>query len=97
MSSSYPAQNAALPQIVEEEELTRANSLFSTSIWTVNMVANAVAGALIAVVGAVTLFVVNSVTFSIAAVLFVGVTVPRMGRPEAITPRLKPMRRTVPM
>lgn len=73
----YPAQNAALPQIVEEDELTRANSLFSTSIRTVDMTANAVAGALIAVVGAVALFVINSVTFAIAAVLFVGVTVPK--------------------
>jgi MFS family permease len=73
----YPAQNAALPQIVEKDELTRANSLFSTSIRTVDMAANAVAGALIAVIGAVGLFVVNSVTFAIAAVLFVGVTVPK--------------------
>lgn len=73
----YPAQNAALPQIVEKDELTRANSLFSTSIRTVDMVANAVAGALVAVIGAVALFVVNSVTFAIAAVLFVGVTVPK--------------------
>lgn len=73
----YPAQNAALPQIVEESRLTRANSLFSTSIRTVDMVANAVAGALIVVVGAVTLFVVNSVTFAIASLLFVGVTVPK--------------------
>jgi MFS family permease len=73
----YPAQNAALPQIVKETRLTRANSLFSTSIRTVGMVANAVAGALIAVIGAVALFVVNSVTFAIAAVLFVSVTVPK--------------------
>lgn len=73
----YPAQNAALPRIVEENELTRANSLFSTSIRTVDMVANAVAGVLIAVVGAVALFLLNSVTFAIAVVLFVGVTVPK--------------------
>jgi MFS family permease len=73
----YPAQNAALPQIVEKSQLTRANSLFSTSIRTIDMVANAVAGALIAVVGAVALFVINSVTFAIAAVLFVGVAAPK--------------------
>ena len=76
----YPAQNAALPQIVQEDELTRANSLFSTSIRTVDMVSNAVAGALVAVIGAVALFVVNSVTFAIAAVLFVGVSVPKTTR-----------------
>jgi hypothetical protein len=73
----YPAQHAALPRIVEENRLTRANSLFATSIRTVDMVADAVAGVLIAVVGAVALFVVNSVTFALAAVLFVGVTVPK--------------------
>lgn len=76
----YPAQNAALPQIVESDELTRANSLFSTSVRTVDMVANAVAGVLLAVIGAVALFVVNSVTFAIAALLFVGVTVPKTSR-----------------
>lgn len=73
----YPAQNAALPQIVTEDDLTRANSLFSTSIRTVSMIANAIAGALIAAIGAVSLFVVNSVTFAIAAVLFVGVAIPK--------------------
>lgn len=72
----YPAQNAALPQIVKDEHLTRANSLFSTSIRTVDMIANAIAGGLISLVGVMYLFVVDSVTFAIAAVLFLGVTVP---------------------
>ncbi|RRJ28574.1 MFS transporter [Halocatena pleomorpha] len=76
----YPAQNAALPRIVESDELTRANSLFSMSVRTVDMVANAVAGVLIAVIGAVSLFVINSITFAVAALLFVGVTVPETAR-----------------
>lgn len=76
----YPAQNAALPQIVAKDELTRANSLFSTSIRTVDMVANAVAGVLLAAIGAVALFVINSFTFAIAAILFVDVTVPKTTR-----------------
>lgn len=71
----YPAQNAALPQIVDEKRLTRANSLFSTSLQAVNTVGRALAGALIAAVGAVALFVVDGVTFAVAAVLFTGVTV----------------------
>lgn len=78
----YPAQNAALPRLVEEDELTRANSLFSTSLRTVDMIANAVAGALIAIIGAVALFVVNSVTFAVAAIMFVGVTVPKTNRKD---------------
>ncbi len=76
----YPAQNAALPQIVAEDELTQANSLFSTSVRTVDMVANAVAGVLIAVIGAVPLFVINSITFAVAALLFIGVIVPKTPR-----------------
>jgi MFS family permease len=78
----YPAQNAVLPQIVEKEDLTRANSLFSTSVRTVDMVANAIGGALIAVIGAVTLFFVNSVTFFIAGILFGGVSMPESSTEE---------------
>ncbi|WP_135855220.1 MFS transporter [Halorussus salinus] len=78
----YPAQNAALPRLVEEDELTRANSLFSTSLRTVDMIANAAAGALIAIIGAVALFVVNSVTFAVAALMFIGVTVPKKNRKD---------------
>lgn len=72
----YPAQNAALPRIVEKEDLTRANSLFSTSLRTVDMVANAIGGALIAFIGAITLFSINSITFFIAIILFLGVSIP---------------------
>jgi MFS family permease len=79
----YPAQSAAIPQIVRKDELTRANSLLSTSYQTVDTVANAVAGALIAIIGAVALFVINSITFAIAAVLFLGVTVPQTNRDNA--------------
>ena len=72
----YPAQNAALPRIVEKDQLTRANSLFSTSNQAVDVVANAIAGGLIAIIGGVALFVVNSATFVIATLLFLGVNVP---------------------
>jgi hypothetical protein len=71
----YPAQDAALPRIVGDDLLTRANSLFSTTRKTVDLLANAVAGALIVAVGAVGLFVVDAVTFLVAALLFAGVSV----------------------
>ncbi|PSP76182.1 hypothetical protein BRC81_13615 [Halobacteriales archaeon QS_1_68_20] len=71
----YPAQNAALPQIVDDEQLVRANSLFSVAFQSANVVFNAASGLLIAVVGAVSLFLVNSATFAVAAVLFMGITV----------------------
>ena len=73
----YPAQNAALPRLVGDDLLTRANSLFSTTTQTVDTVARGVAGALIAALGgAVALFAVDAVTFVVAALLFAGVTVP---------------------
>lgn len=72
----YPAQNAALPRIVDEENLVQANSLFSFSSQGVDLVFGAVAGVLIAALGAVTLYIVDAVTFALALVLFAGVTVP---------------------
>nr|WP_176705220.1 MFS transporter [Halobacterium sp. GN101] len=70
----YPAQNAALPKIVGSEQLTRANSMFTTSIRTVGMIANAVAGVLISALGAIALFAIDATTFVLAGVLFLGVT-----------------------
>jgi MFS family permease len=71
----YPAQNAALPQIVTEEQLVRANSLFQTASQGTELAFNAAGGLLLAIVSVTTLFVIDSVTFVIAAVLFFGVTV----------------------
>lgn len=75
----YPAQSAALPRIVEREELVGANSLFSLAYQGTELVANAAGGILVALVGAVTLFVIDSVTFAAAALLFATVYVPAAG------------------
>jgi MFS family permease len=72
----YPAQNAALPRIVSETQLTRANSAFSFANQGTNMVFRALAGILIALLGAVSLFIVDSVTFAIAVISFTGVRIP---------------------
>ena len=72
----YPAQNAALPRIVAESQLTRANSAFSFANRGTDMVFDALGGVLIAVTGAVSLFVLDSVTFVVATLSFVGVRVP---------------------
>ncbi|EMA41250.1 MFS transporter [Halococcus hamelinensis] len=72
----YPAQNAALPRIVAESQLTRANSAFSFANQGTNMVFDALGGVLIAAVGTVSLFVLDSVTFVVATLSFVGVRVP---------------------
>ncbi|MUV89011.1 MFS transporter [Halapricum sp. CBA1109] len=72
----YPAQDSVLPRIVEEEELPRANSLFSTTLGGVDAGANAIAGVLISVIGAVSLFLLNAGTFAIALLLFFTLTIP---------------------
>lgn len=75
----YPAQNAALPRLVSDEELARANALLSSAFRGADAAFNAVAGVLVAVVGAVTLYLVDAATFAVAAVLFVGLSVPGDG------------------
>lgn len=75
----YPAESAALPRIVDQEELVAANSAFSVAYQGVDAAFNALGGLLVALVGAVTLFVVDSVTFAVAALLFLGLSVPAAG------------------
>lgn len=71
----YPAQNAALPRMVDDDDLAKANSLLSASFQGADAIFNAASGVLIAVVGAVTLFVVDSITFGVALLLFAGLSV----------------------
>ena len=73
---AYPAQSAAIPRIVDREELVAANSVFSVAYQGVDAAFNALGGLLVALVGAVTLFLVDSVTFAVAALLLLGVTIP---------------------
>ncbi|MFC6992829.1 MFS transporter [Haladaptatus sp. GCM10025707] len=72
----YPAQITALPRLVDDEHLVPANSAFSFAYQGVDLVFNAVGGIVVAVFGAVTLFLVDSVTFAAAALLFFSVRVP---------------------
>lgn len=72
----YPAQSAALPRIVEGDELVSANSAFALAYQGVDSAFNALGGVLIALVGTVTLFLIDSVTFVAAALLFATVWIP---------------------
>jgi MFS family permease len=72
----YPAQNAVLPQIVEEDQLVRANSLFSTAYKGTEIAFNAAAGVLLTLVSITTVFIIDSITFAVAAALFLGVIIP---------------------
>lgn len=76
----YPAHSAALPRIVDEDQLVRGNTLFSVSYQGAEMVFNAVGGLLLSIVSATALFVVDSVSFAIAALLFSGVVVPALNQ-----------------
>lgn len=72
----YPVQDKALPQIVTEENLVRANSIFRMAQQATDMIFKAAGGVLIAAVGAAVLFGVNALSFYVAALLFAGVVVP---------------------
>jgi MFS family permease len=72
----YPAQSAALPRLLDDEDLVAANSAFSVAYQGVDMVANALGGVTIALIGGVALFAIDAVTFGVAAILFVTVSVP---------------------
>ncbi len=75
----YPAQSAALPRIVDQENLVAANSAFSLAYQGVDMAFNAAGGVLVGLVGAVTIYLVDSVTFVAAALLFVTLAIPDAG------------------
>lgn len=79
----YPAQSAALPRLVEQDELVGANSLFAMAYQGADAVANAIAGLLIVLVGAISLFVLDAATFVLAAALFASVRIPAAGADEA--------------
>lgn len=72
----YPAQSAALPRLLDDDDLVAANSAFSVAYQGVDTVANALGGVLIAVVGGVTLFAIDAITFIAAAMLFLSVRIP---------------------
>jgi hypothetical protein len=71
-----PAQAALVPRIVADDQLSRSNSALATVTLGLDMIFEAVGGILIAVFGVMTLFLLDSVTFVVAGLLFVGMTIP---------------------
>ena len=69
-----PMETALLPRIVDDNRLSEANSALATVTLGLDMVFDAIGGGIIAVFGAMTLFVADSLTFAVAAVLFAGIT-----------------------
>lgn len=83
-----PAQTAALPRVVERESLVRANSAFSIVTSAVDAGAKALGGVLIAAFGAVALFGIDAATYAVAAMLFLGLTIPETDEEPAEDGRL---------
>jgi MFS family permease len=71
-----PMQATLVPRIVADTRLSRANSALATITLGLDMVFDALGGVFIAVFGATTLFLFDSVTFVVAGLLFAGITVP---------------------
>ena len=77
-----PMQATVVPRIVDDSRLSSANSALATVTLGLDMVFDALGGAFIAVFGATTLFLVDSVTFAVASVLFGAIAIPS-GLPDA--------------
>ena len=71
----YPAQAAALPRIVSDDQLVRANSMFGVSLRGIDMTFNALGGILVATIGAVSIFIIDSITFFLATLIFMGLSI----------------------
>lgn len=71
-----PAQASVLPRIVADNQLSKGNSALATITIGLDMVFDALGGLFIAIFGATALFVLDSVTFALAAMLFFGMHIP---------------------
>ncbi len=80
-----PAQQAALPRAVDDDQLVRANSLFSVTRRAVDAAGRGVAGAVVAAAGALAAYAANVATFLVAAALFATLSFPPRERdPEPL-------------
>lgn len=73
----YPAQLTLLPKILKKDQLTTGNSLFSVAYQGTDVLFTAFAGIIIAVVGGVAIFYVNSATFLFSALLLMQLRLPK--------------------
>ncbi|KYG29006.1 MFS transporter [Bacillus gaemokensis] len=67
---TYPAQTKALPLLLNKTQLLKGNSLFSFAYQGIDLLCNTISGILVAVLGAITLYMIDSFTFAITALLF---------------------------
>ena len=67
----YPVQLALLPKIVKQEDLVKANSLFSIAYQGSDALFNSIGGFIITVFGTIYAFITNSITFFINSFIFI--------------------------
>ncbi|MFD1416058.1 MFS transporter [Oceanobacillus jeddahense] len=72
----YPAQLSILPRILKKEQLTKGNSIFAVAYQGTEALFDALAGLLLAVIGAVVVFYINSLMFLLSALLFLALRLP---------------------
>lgn len=73
---SGPAQNAAVPRLVADERMVRANSAAKVVGKTADAAARGVAGAVVAATSAVAVYVVDAATFLVAGGLLASLSIP---------------------
>ena len=67
----YPIQLALLPKIVKQEDLIKANSLFSIAYQGSDALFNSIGGFIITAFGTIYAFIINSITFFINSTIFI--------------------------
>ena len=67
----YPIQLGLLPKIVKQQDLVKANSLFSIAYQGSDALFNSIGGFIITVFGTIYAFIINSITFFINSFIFI--------------------------
>ena len=70
----YPIQLTLLPKIVKQEDLVKANSLFSIAYQGSDALFNSIGGFIITVFGTIYAFIINSITFFINSFIFISLS-----------------------
>ncbi len=76
----YPAQMAALPTFLREEELTKGNSLFTMAYQGIEIACNAISGILIVLIGAISIYVLDAIAFLMGAFIFSLIRMPMINK-----------------
>lgn len=77
-----PAETKSLPMILNKSELLKGNSLFSFAYKGIDMISNSIGGVLILVIGAIALYIADTITFAITTVLFSLLSLPVTFKPS---------------